>query len=142
MLKLSWYNKTRKEHGKEHGKNTERTRKMANPNAKPPEEYKWKPGQSGNPNGRPPKGYSITDMVKEMLGSKPEVKRALVQRIMEKAIEEGDMAAIRLIWQYMDGLPRQVIDLRDERVLKDLTDEELDAILKRAQKGKGKKARK
>ena len=64
----------------------------------------WKPGQSGNPNGRPKKGYSITETIKSMLKSKPEIKKALSTKILEKGLQ-GDMAAIRMLWSYMDGLP-------------------------------------
>lgn len=66
----------------------------------------FKPGQSGNPNGRPKKGYSITEWFREMLASKPEVKDAIGKSIMKKALE-GDSAAQRLVWNYMDGMPLQ-----------------------------------
>lgn len=66
----------------------------------------WKPGESGNPNGRPPKGYSITEMMKEMLNEQPEIKKGIGQRIAKKALE-GDPAAIKMLWQYMDGMPLQ-----------------------------------
>lgn len=69
----------------------------------------YKPGESGNPNGRPPKGYSITEMMKEMLSSKPEVKETLGKVIITKALE-GDITAIKTVWQYMDGMPKQAID--------------------------------
>lgn len=70
----------------------------------------FKPGQSGNPNGRPPKGYSITEWFKEMLNSKPEVKDAIGKSIMKKALE-GDTTAQKMVWSYMDGMPKQTIDL-------------------------------
>jgi hypothetical protein len=63
-----------------------------------------------NTNGRPPKGYSITEWFREMLNSKPEVKDAIGKSILKKALE-GDMAAIRTVWQYMDGMPSQGVDL-------------------------------
>lgn len=69
----------------------------------------FKPGQSGNPNGRPKKGYSITEWFKEMLDSKPEVKDAIGKSIMKKALE-GDTAAQKMVWQYMDGMPQQKIE--------------------------------
>lgn len=78
---------------------------MSNPN--PPNQFK--PGETGNPNGRPKKGYSITEWFQEMLSSKPEVKDAIGKSIMKKALE-GDAAAQRLVWQYMDGMPKQAID--------------------------------
>jgi len=78
---------------------------MSNP--KPVASYK--PGQSGNLKGRPKKGYSITEMMKEMLNNKPEIKEAIGSQIAAKAIE-GDQAAIKTLWQYMDGMPKQTID--------------------------------
>ena len=68
--------------------------------------HKWKEGESGNPNGRPKKGYSITEMMKEMLNEQPEIKKGIGQRIAKKALE-GDPAAIKMLWQYMDGMPLQ-----------------------------------
>jgi len=79
---------------------------MANQNPK----NQFKPGQSGNLNGRPKKGYSITEWFKEMLASKPEVKDALGKSIIKKALE-GDSAAQRLVWNYMDGMPKQKADI-------------------------------
>lgn len=69
-----------------------------------------KKGAAANPNGRPPKGYSITEMMKEMLSSKPEVKETLGKVIIKKALE-GDITAIKTVWQYMDGMPKQSIEL-------------------------------
>jgi len=73
-------------------------------------ETAWKPGQSGNPNGRPPKGHSITDTIKEMMGEKPEIKKALGTKLIELALK-GDMAAIKLLMGYMDGMPVQPTEL-------------------------------
>ena len=69
----------------------------------------FKPGQSGNPKGRPKKGYSITEWFQEMLDSKPEVKDAIGKSIVEKALK-GDPTALKLVWNYMDGMPKQTID--------------------------------
>lgn len=62
-----------------------------------------------NTKGRPPKGYSITEMMREMLDSKPEVKEAIGKVIAKKALE-GDITAIKTLWQYMDGMPQQKVD--------------------------------
>jgi hypothetical protein len=72
---------------------------------------RWKPGQSGNPKGRPPKGYSISDMMKEMLGNNPTVKQKLGEKIMSLALA-GDVAAIKTLWAYMDGTPIQHSDIK------------------------------
>lgn len=68
----------------------------------------WKSGQSGNAKGRPPKGHSVTEMVKQMMDEQPELKRSLVTKIVNLAIE-GDLTAIKLIWNYMDGMPTHSI---------------------------------
>lgn len=82
---------------------------MANPH--PNEENKWKKGQpSPNPNGRPKKGYSISETIREMMDEQPEIKKALGSKIIEAAVK-GDIAAIKLIWSYMDGMPKQSMDV-------------------------------
>lgn len=70
----------------------------------------FKKGQSGNPNGRPPKGYSITETFKEMFKSDPDIKRDLAEKILEKA-RKGDVTAQKLIWNYMDGMPKQGVEV-------------------------------
>ena len=75
----------------------------------------WKPGQSGNPKGRPKKGYSITEMMKEMLNSKPKVKDAIGKVIAKKALQ-GDMTAVKMLWQYMDSMPQQDITSGGEKL--------------------------
>ena len=78
--------------------------------SKPPTAGSYKPGQSGNPEGRPKKGYSITEWFQAMLASKPEVKDAIGKSIVKKALE-GDSAAQRLVWNYMDGMPKQINEI-------------------------------
>lgn len=70
----------------------------------------WQPGQSGNPNGRPPKGHSITETIRSMMDEDPEIKKRLADRIIRMALF-GNMTAIKTIWQYLDGLPRQTTDI-------------------------------
>lgn len=79
---------------------------MANPNPK----NQFIKGKSGNPDGRPPKGYSITETIKAMLGAKPEIKQALSNKILEMALK-GDITAMKTLWQYMDGMPKQTTDI-------------------------------
>jgi hypothetical protein len=67
-----------------------------------------KKGADANPNGRPKKGYSITEWFKGMLDSNPEVKDELGSAILQKA-KQGDTTAMKLIWNYMDGMPQQDI---------------------------------
>ena len=79
-------------------------------------------GQSGNPAGKPEGagiGFSITRLVKEELEKIPEeAKEAgqtyaslLIKKILIKAIQDGDTAMINKIWEYMDGKPKQPIEV-------------------------------
>ncbi len=72
----------------------------------------YQSGQTGNPKGRPAKGYSITEMFRSMLDSDSEMREKLAKVILRKALD-GDMAACRLIWSYMDGLPTNKISITE-----------------------------
>lgn len=76
----------------------------------------WQPGQSGNPDGRPPKGYSITEMMRERMydidiKTGKTYRELLVNKLFKLAIRKGDITAIKLIIQYLDGLPLQRTDV-------------------------------
>lgn len=70
----------------------------------------FKKGEVHNPNGRPKKGYSITEWFQQMMNSKPEVKDAIGKSILKKALG-GDITAQKLVWNYMDGLPPQNLNI-------------------------------
>ena len=78
----------------------------------------FKPGEVNNPHGRPKKGYSITEMMKELLSTKMKDKNgvefspreAIGKSIMQKALQ-GNTAAQKMVWQYMDGMPLQSTDM-------------------------------
>jgi hypothetical protein len=63
-----------------------------------------------NNKGRPPKGYSITEIFRETFSADPALKKALLQSIITQALS-GDVSAQRLVWQYMDGMPPQSLDV-------------------------------
>lgn len=69
-----------------------------------------KRGAAANPNGRPKKGYSITETIRSMLTARPEIKQELGNKILEMALK-GDITAIKTLWQYMDGMPKQGLEL-------------------------------
>lgn len=81
-------------------------------------EYQDKPGgtfKKGNP-GRPKGSQNLTTLVRKALkkiakeqGSKQSYEKLLVQRILQKAIGEGDPKMIRLLWNYLDGMPPQPV---------------------------------
>ncbi|MFA7385815.1 MAG: DUF5681 domain-containing protein [Candidatus Paceibacterota bacterium] len=69
-------------------------------------------GFSGNPSGKPTGSKSFTTKVKEALEKIAEGKdytyeEAFIKSILKKAIVDGDSATQRLIWNYLDGMPRQ-----------------------------------
>jgi len=82
---------------------------MSNPNP----HNQFESGKSGNPNGRPVKEMTLTALAKEFLnnipdGQKKTYKEIFIQKVTQMALK-GDMAAIKLIWNYLDGLPLQNI---------------------------------
>lgn len=73
-------------------------------------------GQSGNPKGRPPEEESLTWLMKQYLKSPSAVgskthKQLFIEKAYAKAVEEGDAASIKLIWNYIDGMPSQSVDV-------------------------------
>ena len=96
----------------------------------------WKAGQSGNLKGRPLKKDSITHLMNEFLKKKPKgqkvtYKEIFIKKAFKKAID-GDIPAMKLIWNYIDGLPTQNVNLGgqgDNPILtKDLTKKEFAEI--------------
>lgn len=71
-------------------------------------------GGSLNPNGRPPKGQTITETFREMMNTDPLIKEALCRKVLKMALE-GDLGAIKLLWSYIDGKPKQPVDVYDGR---------------------------
>lgn len=70
------------------------------------------PGVSGNPAGRPMGSKSFTTKVKEALehigdGNAVSYEEALIKKILHKAIVEGNEQMIKLMWNYIDGMPVQ-----------------------------------
>ena len=83
----------------------------------PKEDTQFKKGQIANPNGRPKGSFSITEKIKKELEKCPDGKdkktylELLVRKILKKAIVEGDQAMIKSIWNYIDGMPKESMDL-------------------------------
>jgi len=77
----------------------------------------FKKGESGNPEGRPKgKGLSITALVKAELDKIPEGGETtnaaqIVQKILDKAIADGDSKMIEKIWAYIDGTPKDSVEI-------------------------------
>jgi len=85
---------------------------MANEgNLNPP----WQPGESGNPDGRPKGSKNLSTLLHEALqkivktteGEEISTEIALVRRVIKKAVQDGDMRAIEMIWAYLEGKPKE-----------------------------------
>ena len=75
--------------------------------------HRWEKGmKSPNPNGRPKEEESLTWLMKEYLKAPSNGKdgktnkQLFIEKAYEKAVKEGDTASIKLIWNYIDGLPK------------------------------------
>jgi len=76
----------------------------------PPEEFRWKKGESGNPAGRPVGSVSITAEIKKKLQEIPDGQQKsylelLINRILKQAVVDGNEQMIKQIWNYIDGPP-------------------------------------
>ena len=74
----------------------------------------FKPGQSGNEKGRPKGSISITHEIKKKLAEIPPNERKtylqiLITKILKKALIDEEEPMIKLIWNYIDGLPTQTV---------------------------------
>lgn len=85
------------------------------------------PGNSGNPNGRP-KTFSITALIKQKLDEIPLGQRKsygefIVDSIIDKAVVSGDVGMLKEIWAYIDGKPKQPMEIDvNKESLKTMTD--------------------
>lgn len=95
----------------------------------------WKPGESGNPQGKQRGTKNFTTLVREALKKIAEYKdedgnpmkdtyeNLLIRRVLNKAIQKGDVRMIEILWNYLDGKPRGSIDLGvDKESLGELTE--------------------
>lgn len=84
-----------------------------------------------NPEGRPKGSKNFTTKVKEALekianveGKEVSYEEALVQKILKLAIIDGDQQMIKLIWNYLDGMPTYRLEGNISTTNYDLTPEE------------------
>lgn len=84
-----------------------------------------------NPEGRPKGSKNFTTKVKEALekianveGKDISYEEALVQKILKLAIIDGDQQMIKLIWNYLDGMPTYRLEGNISTTNYDLTPEE------------------
>ena len=74
-------------------------------------------GQSGNPSGRPRKGKTLTEALEKQLKKKGEQGKknseALAAVLLELAIKEKNIAAIKYVMDRVEGRPTESIELTD-----------------------------
>jgi hypothetical protein len=70
---------------------------------------RWKKGQSGNPDGWSTKAEMMRQL-KEKLKNGKTVHEMIVGKHILKALD-GDMVAIKDLWDRIDGKPQQKIDM-------------------------------
>lgn len=87
----------------------------------------FKPGQSGNPRGRPPKGYALADLLNDELDRLDQRKK--VVRTLITAAVNGDMQAVKIIFDRIDGKARETIDLNATAANPDATRMIIEAAL-------------
>lgn len=78
-------------------------------------ETRFKKGQSGNPKGRPPGSVSITTEIKKRLQEMPDGQKKtylelLINRILKLGVVDGNEQMIKVIWNYVDGMPNQLLE--------------------------------
>lgn len=97
-----------------------------------------------NLEGRPPASKNFATKVREALEKIAEGKdytyeEALVKSVLKKAIIDQDQQMIKLIWNYLDGMPPQTTNLNLNQKIADFFDKITDEDTKDQQtKGKDK----
>jgi hypothetical protein len=82
-----------------------------------------------NRKGRPKKGECMTDILNWALDQERKIKddktgkektlllrHALAEKLISKAVDDGDVAAIKYIYDRLDGRPKESIELTDSAV--------------------------
>lgn len=90
------------------------------------EKGQFKPGVSGNAEGMKPGTFSLTALLRAEMQKAPELKnsegkdmnpqkkawaRLFIERMMQKAVAQGDHATQKLIFNYLEGMPKGSLDL-------------------------------
>ncbi|MDR1250610.1 MAG: DUF5681 domain-containing protein [Treponema sp.] len=81
-----------------------------------------------NRRGRPKKGQTLTDILDWALDQKRKIKneetgeeksllprQMLAQQLIHKAVDEGDVPAIKYIYDRIDGKPKETIEMSEKR---------------------------
>ncbi|GBU27088.1 hypothetical protein R84B8_00610 [Treponema sp. R8-4-B8] len=80
-----------------------------------------------NRKGRPKKGECMTDILNWALDQERKItdgktektlllRHALAEKLISKAVDEGDIVAIKYIYDRLDGRPKESIELTDSAI--------------------------
>ena len=87
----------------------------------------WKPGQSGNPAGTKREKKFLAALERAIAQDDGKQLREAADAVYKLA-SEGEEWAIHFIADRLDGKPTQQLDMRVERPIRELTDDELAEI--------------
>jgi hypothetical protein len=81
-----------------------------------------------NRKGRPRKGQTMTDILNWALDQKRKItdvktgeekslllRQVLAQKLIDKAIDDGDVPAIKYIFDRLDGKPKETVEMSEKR---------------------------
>lgn len=87
------------------------------PNKQPPKEHQFKKGVSGNPAGKPKGALSLLNLLKSEIQKCPKGKDKktyallMVEKMLNESVKKGDIQHIKTIWAYIEGMPKQNVDV-------------------------------
>lgn len=98
------------------------------------------PGNNANPTGRPTGSFSIMTIIRKKMeeipvGQVKAWKEQIADILLEKAVVKGDIKALEMIIEYMDGKPKQNIEVDVNRENVDALTEVLRAVSKTKEDG-------
>jgi hypothetical protein len=81
-----------------------------------------------NRRGRPKKGQTLTDILNWVLDQKRKIKneetgeekslllrQILAQKLIDKAVNDGDVAALKYVFDRIDGKPKETVEVSEKR---------------------------
>ena len=97
-------------------------------------EYNFKPGVSGNPKGKPKGARHFSTLIREAIKAvaegDSEPQDILMVKALAKKAKAGDLKALDMVFDRVDGKAEQTINLDGEMTINDgLTQEEKEALL-------------